>query len=94
MSPNHTTFSTTVENGCVTNVQNAGAKTVHLFRGAPCVRSWSPHRATVPDWTLCGIRQDEVRGDLQAVEDPDEVSCPFCRKLMAPEPRSGRKEMR
>ena len=36
---------------------------VHLFRGAPCVRSWSKYQSTIENWTLCGIeRRERGRG--------------------------------
>jgi hypothetical protein len=56
---------------------------VHLFRGAPMVRSWSKYKATVPEWTLCGIRRKiDGRGNLaEATENPAVVSCPFCLDL-------------
>jgi hypothetical protein len=60
---------------------------VHLFRGAPGVRSWSKYQATVEDWTLCGIdRRLTARPGREAascVEDPSLVSCPYCLDLMA-----------
>jgi hypothetical protein len=59
---------------------------VHLFRGAPPVRSWSRYKTTVEDWTLCGInRRVGRKGAVQAldcVEDASEASCPYCRDLM------------
>ena len=37
---------------------------VHLFRGAPSVRSWSKYQKTAEEWTLCGIRR-VARGQRQ-----------------------------
>lgn len=55
---------------------------IHLFRGAPCVRSWSRHQQTVERWTLCGIERESQRSPLNATEDPSLVSCRFCHQLM------------
>src|SRR5215472_8579787 len=60
---------------------------VHLFRGAPAVRSWSKYRTTDRNWTLCGIRRTkQVREKIGVgcIEDALLVSCPYCRQLMAP----------
>jgi hypothetical protein len=61
---------------------------VHLFRGAPAVRSWLKHQETVEDWTLCGIqRTTNSKGGesgRHCVEDASLVSCPYCVKLMHP----------
>jgi hypothetical protein len=62
---------------------------LHLFRGAPCVRSWSTYQTTVEEWTLCGVhRSIHARSQLdklaQSVEDPSLVSCPQCLQLMRP----------
>lgn len=59
---------------------------IHLFRGAPPVRSWSKYKRTEPAWTLCGIAR--YKGSqprprpAQATEDPSLVSCPHCLQLM------------
>jgi len=59
---------------------------VHLFRGAPAVRSWSRYKTTVKEWTLCGIRRQDAsysRGaGRHCVEEASQVSCPYCRDLM------------
>lgn len=55
---------------------------VHLFRGAPCVRSWSKHQATVEGWTLCGIPRKNPARPVQATEEVSGVSCPYCLDLM------------
>lgn len=59
---------------------------VHLFRGAPSVRSWSKYRETVKGWTLCGIKRGIGRKGHESgrhcVEDASQVSCPFCLVLM------------
>jgi hypothetical protein len=61
-------------------------KTVHLFRGALCVHSWSKYQATVEDWTLCGINRRVVNGPgrerADCVEEPSQVSCRHCLDLM------------
>jgi len=67
---------------------------VHLFRGAPAVRSWSKYRTTDPSWTLCGIRRTkQVREKigLGCTEDALLVSCSFCRQLMAPSAKTAAK---
>lgn len=55
----------------------------HLYRGSPCVRSWSKYQQTIPTWTLCGIGplapSDQKRN--RRTEDPSGVSCPYCRQL-------------
>lgn len=62
---------------------------MHLFRGAPAVRTWSKHQETVPDWTLCGIARKGASKDTQVTEEAREVSCPYCLQLLAPEWRPG-----
>ena len=61
---------------------------IHLFRGAPSVRSWSKYQETVEGWTLCGINREigrKTRRPTSAcVEDASLVSCPYCLVLMAP----------
>jgi hypothetical protein len=61
---------------------------VHLFRGAPAVRSWSTHQETIEGWTLCGIDRQLSAGPqrhrAECVEDPSLVSCPYCVELMHP----------
>lgn len=55
---------------------------IHLYRGAPIVRSWSKYKETITEWTLCGI-SSSGHGELDnAVEDPEQVNCPFCKDLM------------
>jgi len=62
----------------------------HLYRGAPCVRSWSKYQTTAEGWTLCGIRRQKRRGGLlhpaECTEEAAVVSCPFCLDLMRPSP--------
>jgi len=62
------------------------SKQTHLYRGAPCVRSWSKYQTTVKLWSLCGIydRNHKVEVQLQATEDPREVDCEQCVRLMHP----------
>ena len=59
---------------------------IHLFRGAPAVRSWSKYQETVEEWTLCGInRRSRGKGlttGRHATEDASRVSCPYCLHLM------------
>ena len=55
-------------------------KQMHLFRGSPCVRSWSKYQETDKCWTLCGI-QEKKQPRLNCTEDPLQVSCRFCRDL-------------
>ena len=50
---------------------------VHLYRGAPYVRTWSKHQVTVPGWSLCGVKLP-----TNATEDENAVTCEFCRSLM------------
>ena len=52
---------------------------IHLFRGAPAVRSWSKHQTTVAGWTLCGVQQP-----THATERADRVTCQFCLHLIGP----------
>jgi hypothetical protein len=61
--------------------------TIHLYRGAPCVRSWSKYQSTVKQWSLCGVYDTRSRreGALYATEDPKKVDCPRCAELMHPE---------
>jgi hypothetical protein len=53
---------------------------IHLFRGAPAVRSWSKYRQTVRDWTLCGISGTGIK----AVENPASVTCLCCLAVLQP----------
>jgi hypothetical protein len=61
--------------------------TIHLYRGSPCVRTWSKYKSTVKLWSLCGIYDEHSGTDraLQATEDPRKVDCPQCARLMHPE---------
>jgi hypothetical protein len=63
-------------------------ETVHLYRGAPAVRSWSKYQQAVERWTLCGIdRSSNAKAGnspASATEDPSLVNCPRCRELMRP----------
>jgi hypothetical protein len=57
---------------------------VHLFRGAPCVRSWSKYQTTVERWIVYGIKratgeQKGAQDAAPATTDPS-VSCRFCRQ--------------
>jgi hypothetical protein len=69
-------------------------KTMHLYRGAPAVRSWSKYQETVEDWTLCGIRRQKRRDGLlhprQCTENAFQVSCPYCLDLMRPSAKNQR----
>jgi len=62
-------------------------QTIHLYRGSPCVRTWSKYKSTVKLWSLCGIYDKHSGADraLQATEDPGKVDCPQCARLMHPE---------
>lgn len=65
---------------------------VHLYRGAPAVRSWSKYQTTIEGWTLCGIkRKSRGKGSTtgrHCVEDASLVSCPYCLILMRPSAKS------
>lgn len=71
----------------------AKAPDVHLYRGAPAVRSWSRHQETVTDWTLCGIKRGSAKSSRGAgpncTEVASEVSCTFCLSLMRPSQKRG-----
>ena len=45
-----------------TTTDNQKDPTVHLYRGAPPVRSWSKYQTTVQGWTLCGINRRLASG--------------------------------
>lgn len=62
----------------------AGPPKIHLFRGAPAVRDWSKHQATVQEWTLCGVDRTDGKSGRPCVEDAAEVTCPYCLDLMRP----------
>jgi len=64
--------------------QAAKKPVVHLFRGAPPVRSWSKYRSTVAAWTLCGRKTSEITEP--ATENPASVTCKYCLDLMEPKP--------
>jgi hypothetical protein len=53
--------------------------TIHLFRGSPCVRSWSKYQETDRRWTLCGRLTD---ADSRAAVAPGSITCRFCLDLM------------
>ena len=58
---------------------------MHLFRGAPSVRSWSKYKETIEDWCLCGIHRipgGRRKDAPQATENAEEVTCVFCLDLM------------
>jgi hypothetical protein len=60
---------------------------VHLYRGAPAVRMWSMHTATIESWTLCGIKRNlkaKTGGPSPATEDASQVTCEYCLDLMQP----------
>lgn len=62
---------------------------VHLYRGAPAVRSWSKYQHTIDDWTLCGIKRKLRglgRGVTECTEEAGAVSCPFCLLVMQSSP--------
>ena len=56
--------------------------TVHLFRGAPSVRSWSKYKETIKERTLCGILRRQDQEYAPSTENPDEVNCRYCKDLM------------
>lgn len=60
--------------------QESRQKRVHLYRGAPCVRSWSKYKATDRAWSLCGIPNHKTRA-FDGTEDGLLVTCEFCRDL-------------
>ncbi len=70
-----------------------GPPPIHLYRGAPAVRSWSKHQETVTDWTLCGIRGHKG-SPLRATEAASAVTCRYCLCLLRPDakatPRCGK----
>jgi hypothetical protein len=55
--------------------------TIHLFRGSPCVRSWSKYQEPDRRWTLCGRRLADA--DCRAAVAPGSITCRFCLDLMA-----------
>lgn len=72
-----------------------GKPPMHLFRGAPAVRSWSIHQETDREWALCGIRRKANRPlrkannvDLNCTEEASLVTCQFCLDLMRPTPKT------
>ena len=71
------------------------AKIMHLYRGAPSVRSWSKYQETVEDWTLCGINRRLAEGPNRhragCTDDASLVSCHYCLVLMKPA-RTSRQE--
>jgi hypothetical protein len=70
---------------------------VHLYRGAPAVRHWSTHQATIEDWTLCGIRRELRRLDRVptiATGEASQVTCEYCLDLMGPKSWERAKEAR
>jgi hypothetical protein len=60
--------------------------TIHLYCGAPCVRSWSKYQSTGKQWALCVYDTRSGREGAQyATEDRKKVDCPRCAELMHPE---------
>lgn len=63
-------------------------KVMHLYRGAPAVRSWSKHQEIVESWALCGVKREPRKVDdpryVHATEESAKVTCPFCLDLMSP----------
>jgi hypothetical protein len=59
---------------------------MHLYRGAPVVRSWSRYQETDKGISLCAapLRKDS-KSRSTATEDPTKVSCPYCVELMHPQ---------
>ena len=58
---------------------------IHLFRGAPAVRSWSKYQAISEEWTLCGVHRvpnGRTGKPAAATEEPGTVSCLNCLGLM------------
>jgi hypothetical protein len=51
---------------------------MHLYRGAPVVRSWSRYQETDKGISLCAatLRKDS-KSRSNATEDPTKVSCPI-----------------
>ena len=62
-------------------------KLVHLYRGAPCVRSWSIYKTTVRTWALCG-RQGQKKQPIEGTEDLSRVTCEFCQDLAGVKPQT------
>ena len=64
----------------------ARTRVVHLYRGAPVVRSWSKYQTTVRNRTLCGIpiktRRNQAETDTSASDDVTGVNCPYCHQLL------------
>lgn len=56
---------------------------MHLYRGSPCVRSWSRYQTTAQAWTLCGmhLNSGDKRERTECTGDPALVTCPYCRRL-------------
>lgn len=62
---------------------------IHLFRGAPAVRSWSKYRETIREWTLCGIRRAGGSEETPTTEYAHDVTCRYCLKLMGATAKRG-----
>lgn len=64
------------------------APDVHLFRGAPAVRSWSKYQEIVEDWTLCGIKRGRADTPRAAghhcTDKASLVTCQHCLQLIGP----------
>ena len=56
---------------------------MHLYRGSPCVRSWSRYQTTVETWTVCGMHLNcgDKRERTECTDDPALATCPYCRQL-------------
>jgi hypothetical protein len=65
------------------------ARVVHLYSGAPPVRSWSKYQNTIREWTLCGVHRQlggTGRGQpAQCTESAAAMSCPYCLSLCGAE---------
>jgi hypothetical protein len=63
-------------------------RVVHLYRGAPPVRSWSRYQTTVKGFTLCGVNRGkpsrQARDAARCIETDEGVSCSHCLSLMRP----------
>jgi hypothetical protein len=59
---------------------------MHLYRGAPGVRSWSRYQETDKGIRLCAATLGkDSKSRSTATEDPTKVSCPYGVQLMHPQ---------
>lgn len=64
-----------------------GSITVHLYRGASPVRSWSKYKTTVKTKTLCGVdvqpKRTGVDNLIRVSEAVSDINCRFCLQLLS-----------